>query len=167
MRHSPVITVTLLAWAIAFTEASCGRAPEPPAGDRTGPPFKAVVEVKDLMRSVIDPAADVVWESVSTTMTLEGTIEHRPRTDEEWTRVRNGAVQLAESGNLLMIAPRAYDNDAWLAMSRALIDVSSQAIKFADARDADGLLEIGARIDEACEGCHILYAYENSPRRKK
>ena len=39
--------------------------------------------------------------------TKDGTEEIRPRTDEEWTAVRNAAVTLAESGNLLMMVPRA------------------------------------------------------------
>ena len=70
------------------------------------PPFNAVVDMKQLMTWVIDPAADVVWDSVGTIMTEAGTKEVAPHTGEQWDAVRNGAAMLAESGNLLMIEVR-------------------------------------------------------------
>ena len=42
------------------------------------PPFDTSVSVKDLMENVMDPAADVVWESVGTIYTKEGTFERVP-----------------------------------------------------------------------------------------
>ena len=55
------------------------------------------------MHSVIDTSADVVWLSVQTVITKDGTVEIRPRTDEEWEHVRRGAITLLESSNLLMM----------------------------------------------------------------
>ena len=58
------------------------------------------------MDSVIDPSADVLWESVSTTIDRAGQTDHMPRTDEDWKTVRRSAVSLVEATNLLVIGPR-------------------------------------------------------------
>src|SRR5436853_4833229 len=94
---------------------ACGSGPQ-------APPFRPVADTKLLMQSVVDPNADVIWESVKTIITAQGTEEIRPRTDSEWTAVRNSAVTLAESGNLLMMSPRAKDAGAWMTLSQELID---------------------------------------------
>src|SRR6187399_1872100 len=62
--------------------------------------------VKDLMLAIIDTNADVVWESVSSVSNEKGIIETRPQTDEDWQKVRRGAVALAEGANMLMIPGR-------------------------------------------------------------
>jgi hypothetical protein len=105
----------------------------------------------------VDPAADVVWESVATIFTKDHVEERRPRTKEEWAHVRSNAMILAESGNLLMMVPRAKDGGAWMTMAQALVDTASIALRAADANDPDGLLRVGGEIDEACENCHKKY----------
>ena len=85
-----------------------------PPGSSAMPPFAPIASTKQLMEWVIDPAADVVWDSVKTTITEAGTKEIAPSTIEEWEAVRNGAAVLAESGNLLMMDGRARDRDRWM-----------------------------------------------------
>ena len=120
-------------------------------------PYRPVADVKDLMKSVMDPQADVFWESVKTTITAAGTDEKVPRTAAEWTAVRNAAVILAESGNLLMMAPRAKDGGDWMRYSRELIEVAQRAIAAADARDPTKIYEIGGDINDKCMQCHEHY----------
>jgi hypothetical protein len=62
------------------------------------------------MASVVDPAADALWEAVSTETTAQGEVEHQPRTDAEWLAVRHHAVTLAEAANLLLIEGRVVAN---------------------------------------------------------
>jgi hypothetical protein len=120
------------------------------------PPFKPIADVKQLMASVLDPQADIVWESVATITTAAGTEERKPNTPEQWAAVRN-AMTLAESGNLLMMVPRAKDGGDWMKYSRELIDVSEQAVRAADARDAARIYEIGGDINDKCMQCHEQY----------
>jgi hypothetical protein len=136
---------------ILFVAASSG------CGQPAPPPFKGLVDVKGLMNGVIDPSADVVWESVAITIDKDGEVDKQPRTEEEWTTVRNHALTLAEAGNLLMIYPRVKDNDQWMKMSRALIDISNEAFLAAQAKDPNKLLYLGGSIDDACEACHKKY----------
>ena len=112
---------------------------------------------KLLMQAVIDPMADVVWESVKTIVTSKGTEEIRPKTEEDWTNVRNAAVALTESGNLLMPVPRAKDGGEWMKASQQLIATGEAAIRAADSKNADRLFTVGGDIYEACSNCHRQY----------
>ena len=141
-------------YAIAFVAgvaaSACSRAPAPP-------PFKAVADNKLLMQSVIDPNADLVWDAVKTIITRDKTEEIRPRTNDEWIAVRNAAVALTESGNLLMMAPRAKDGGEWMKRAQELIDTGEAAIRAADSKNADRLFTVGGDIYEACSNCHRQY----------
>ena len=70
------------------------------------PEYMPTATIKDLMLSVIDPSADIVWLSVTTVVDEKGLVETMPKSDEEWTKVRHGAVTLMEAANLLMIPGR-------------------------------------------------------------
>jgi hypothetical protein len=105
----------------------------------------------------VDAQADVVWEAVRTVITDKGTEELGPTTAQEWTAIRNAAVFLTESGNLLMMPPRAKDSGDWMKYSRELIDASEAAIRAADARDRNRLFEVGGDINDKCMQCHEHY----------
>ena len=132
----------------------------PPAPVPTPPPYAPVADIQQLMEMVIDPAADVVWESVGAIITAEGTEEIFPRSDEEWAVVRNNALVLAESGNLLMIGDRAKGEGPWMIMSQALVEAARVAFEAAEAQDADAIFDVGGEIYNACETCHVLYWYD-------
>jgi hypothetical protein len=142
-----IAALSLLACVV--TIAGCG-GPEPP-------PFRPVADTKLLMQSVIDPTADEIWDAVRTIITKDGTQEIRPHTPQEWETVRNHAVALAESGNLLMMVPRAKDGGEWMQRSRELVDTSERAIRAAEARNADELFTVGGDIYQACSNCHQKY----------
>jgi hypothetical protein len=121
------------------------------------PPYKPIADVKQLMQGIVDPSADAVWASVATIFTKAGTEERRPRTKEEWAAVRSHAMVLTEAGNLLMMPGRAKDGGDWMTFAQELIDTSAVALRAAEARDVDGLLNVGGQIDEVCERCHKKY----------
>jgi len=128
-------------------------APEPP-------PFSAVADDRQLMLSVLEPAAETYWDAVGVMMDEEGTHEIEPRSDEEWEAVVNAAYQLAESGNLLLMEERAGGRERWIAMSRSLIEVGRRAIDAAEARDPEAVFDRGAELYFVCTGCHAVYATE-------
>jgi hypothetical protein len=138
----------LVMFAALLAPAGCG-------GE--APPFKPLADNKLLMAAMIDPNADLVWDAVKTIDTKDGTQEIRPKNEEEWTAVRNAAVTLAESGNLLMMVPRARDGGEWMTLSQRLIDTSEAAIRAADANNPERLFTVGGDIYEACSACHQKY----------
>jgi hypothetical protein len=120
------------------------------------PPFKPVVDNRVLMLSVMEPSADYVWDSVKSVIT-NSIEEFQPKTDEEWDLVVNHTIVLAESGNLLMMVPRAKDGGDWMKFSQALIDASTEAMQAASAKDPERLFTAGGTIYEACLACHQKY----------
>lgn len=154
-RKLPAAVATGLLLAAA---SACGGAED------AGPPFREVAGVRLLMASVMEPAADLIWAAVGWIVTPEGEENIQPRTDEEWTLVRNAAVAVAESGNLLMMDRRRLDDGDWVAWSRQLIDAGDAAMQAADARDVQGVFDTGEQIYFACAGCHAQY-WANDPNR--
>jgi len=138
----------MLLSAVVSSACSSG----PPA-----PPFKPVADTKLLMQAVVDENADLIWDSVKDIVTKDGEEKIRPKTEQDWTRIRNAAVTLAEAGNLLMIVPRAKDGDEWMKRSQEMIDTSERAIRAAEAKNADQLFTVGGDIYEACSNCHRKY----------
>jgi hypothetical protein len=165
----------------AETTAAAPAAAAPPP-----PEYVPTATVKDLMQSVVDPNADVVWLAVTTVQTAKGTLETRPKNDEEWTKVRHGAIALTEASNLLMVPGRhvarpgeksdtpgvelepsemealiTKDLGAWRKRAHGLHEAGVAALQAIDAKDADKLFEVGEQIERACEGCHSQYWYPN------
>jgi hypothetical protein len=142
------IAGTFAAFA-ALTLVSCG-GPAPP-------PLRLHADVKQIMAAVVDPAADVVWESVGTIVTAEGTEEIRPRDSEEWAEVAQAAWVLTESANSLMIGTRPKDTSDWMRLAQELSDMSLKAARAAEAHDADALFTAGSDIYLTCTACHERY----------
>jgi hypothetical protein len=138
---------------LGLVMAGCGEAQQ-------APPFRPVADNKLLMESVIDPAADLVWDSVKTIITVQGVEEIRPKTEEQWLAVRNAAMVVTESGNLLMMAPRAKDNDEWMKAAEMMVETGQEAIRAIEKRDADELFVVGGHIYDSCTNCHSKYIDE-------
>jgi hypothetical protein len=139
-----------LALLVPVISLSCSSQPPAPAL----PPFDTAISVKDLMANVMDPAADVVWESVGTIMTKEGTFEKAPANDDEWNQVKASAITLVETGNLLLIPARSGGNADWIAKTQDMIRQSKRAIKAAEDHDRQATFDIGAEIYDTCVNCH-------------
>ena len=105
-------TRLLLAGSVALLTA-CGGPPavETPGTTAATPPLwgemKPVVSVKELMRDMLDPIADNIFNAVGTVVTDKGSVDTFPKTDEDWDKVRIGAVTLAEGAYLLKV-PRPF-----------------------------------------------------------
>ena len=131
------------------------------------PAFKPVGSVKQIMEAAVHPAAEVVFEAVGTILTVGGVEEIAPKNDEEWTKVRDSALILAESGNLLMIGSRVKDKGDWIKMSQGLIDAGVIALKAAEAKNPEALFEAGGQVYEACQQCHTKYANTGETSEKR
>ena len=130
--------------------------PQPSAQD-VSQPFRATATTKQLMNEVLEPAANIYWDAVGSVTDKRGTVERAPKNNDEWTAVRNAATVIAESGNLLMIAPRAADRDRWMKLSRGLIDAAQRARAAAEAKNRTAVFDAGAEVYDACVACHSKY----------
>ncbi len=122
--------------------------------------------LKQVMEWVIDPNADVVWDSVKSISNAKGTTEIYPRTDAQWEAVRNSAATLIESGNLLMAQGRAKDDKQWVEYSQRLSRTAELALKASQEKNKDALFDAGGKIYNACRACHDKYAdFDNESKK--
>jgi len=171
--------------SFAILLSSCGQQAPTPAQMES--PFKLVAGIQDLMALQIDPAADALWESVSTTTTADGSHEQKPLSDADWAKARGHALTLIEASNLLLMEGRrvkregvqvledhgtpgnlsaeesqqAIDSNrqTFVAFATALRDVGSQMLTAVEAKNPDGIMEAGATMDQVCESCHLKFWY--------
>lgn len=133
------------------------------AGCHSAPSFLPVANVRELMATVIEPAADLYWDAVGTVDDSTGSTSFAPETAEEWATVSNNAMIVAESGNLLMMDPRARDRDQWMVLSRAMVEAGKQAVAAANAHDTAAVFNAGAALYESCSRCHAVYLVKAPP----
>jgi hypothetical protein len=139
--------------------------------------------IRELMDAEIDPSADVLWNSVSVTISVTGEHDKQPQTAEEWLTVRRSAITLVEATNLLMMENRRVATDdaesarpgelspkmmqqridanraAFDGFVQALRSVAIEALEAIDAKDPARLMDAGGKIDQVCEDCHLAYWY--------
>jgi hypothetical protein len=150
------------------------------------PQYQATSTIKDIMLSIVDPNADVVWLSVTTVQSSKGTVDTAPKNDEEWKKVRQGAIALTEASNLLMMPGRHVaapgeksetpgvelepsemeelinkDRASWVMRATKLHEAGLAAVQAVDAKDPQKVFEVGEQIEQACENCHRQYWYPN------
>jgi hypothetical protein len=152
------ISVLLFLTGIGFViaagrTAKFGVTAEAPAPPRSPP----IATVKQVMAGITMPAAQAIWDSVSTVVSSEGVEEKQPRTDAEWAAVAANAAVLAESANMLVGDGRAIDNGDWVKFATALRSSASQALTSAQKHDPDGILRVGEQINASCDACHQRY----------
>jgi len=182
---SGAIVAAAVLLAVTIGMVSCRRG-QSDVSARELPEYTPTATIKDLMQSLVDPSADEVWLSVTTVMSGAGTVETVPKTDEDWAKVRHGAIKLLEASNLLIVPGRHVaragekseapgvelepsemevlinkDIPGWRNRAKALKEAGLAALKAADARDPEKVFEVGEQIEEACENCHRNYWYPN------
>jgi hypothetical protein len=164
--------VSALAW---------GCRAQPPSEPST---LRPTATVKDIMISIVDPEADVLWQAVAIIVDASGTEEREPKTDEDWAALRRAAIALVESPNLLLVPGRRVarpgeasenpeielepdamqkliDDDpvTWRKLAYGLQNAMAPVLKAIDEKNAKGLFDAGEDLDRACENCHKEYWY--------
>jgi hypothetical protein len=177
-------------FAVALWASTCSSKPAPSRAPELWGDLKPVVSVKELMRDMIDPAADNIFGAVKTVATKDGVVDIAPKTDQDWEKIRIGAVTIAEGVYLLKIprpfAPPGDENNSkgpeaselspaqikakleadpvlWNAKIEALRNVGLQVLEIVKTRKADELWDAGENLDQACETCHVQYWYPGDP----
>ena len=171
--------------------SSCSPAPPPSPPAATLPPtlwgdMKPVVSVKELMRDLIDPLSDNIFNAVGSTTTKAGTVDIVPKTDDDWAKIRIGAVAMAETAYLLKVkrpfTPPGDENDSkgpdavelspaeitakvekdlveWNSRIEAMRNVGLQVLDIVNRKSVDDLWDASENLDQACEACHRSYWY--------
>jgi len=155
-----------------------------PAASESG--IKPIVSIKELMENIIDPIADNIFDAVGSDVSAKGIVETKPTTEDDWAKVRIGAVTLAEGSNLLKmerrVAPPGDKNNSngpnapelspediqkkidgdralWNKHADELRDEALKVLDLVKQKNADAIFQAGSRIDRVCENCHLEYWY--------
>jgi cytochrome c556 len=113
-----------------------------------------VGSMRDVMVSLTYPAANELLLAIN---------RGAPRNDREWAAIQRNAVQLAESGNTLMMRGRTRDGD-WNKYARMMVDAGAAAYKAAATKDAAALASVEAPLNASCTACHKAYRANVHPQ---
>ena len=149
------ILVAVFALALLLG-CNSGGSPTPPNLPPSVPAYRQVADVKQTMQWILDPAADVIWDSAGWIVTADGETDLAPTTEEGWEHVRNNAAVVAETGNLLMMPGRVGGPD-WVAYAQGLRVAGKVAMDAAEAHDAGALFDAGGQLYQVCRACHQQY----------
>lgn len=144
-----------LALAGALAGALLGACAQEPPPQAT-PPYRLLTDLHQTMEWVLEPAAEVIWDSAGFVITAEGEEDLSPDSEAAWERVTWAAATLGESGNLLMLPGRAAGDD-WVEYAQGLVSAAEGALQAARARDAQALFDAGGHIYQVCRACHNQY----------
>jgi hypothetical protein len=195
MTAHKLLAVSAGVFAFAVVTSSCS-APKPAAAPPPAPSamvsqqlwgeMKPIVSVKELMRDMIDPASDYVFDAIGGVDNKKGSLETAPKTEADWDRIRVGGVMLAEGAYLLKVprpfAPPGDENNStgpdpeelspaqikaklehdpvlWNAKIEALRNVGLQVLDIVKRKDTKELWDAADNLDQACEACHLEYWY--------
>ncbi len=135
----------ILSGAILAQAPSAAPAGSVPSNE--APSIKSIGTMKEIMLDIIYPTSDQIFY-VS---------RNEKKTEKDWVDIRQAALMLAESANLLMADNRAKDKDQWMRDAKLLWDVGDKAYKDAKVKDEQGLEALNAELYEACQSCHVHY----------
>lgn len=165
----------LLLGAMVFA-ASCGgeapkpaEAPAPPPGPKQEP----LANVAQLMRAIPFTSSNIIFDA----QTNDPGAPPKPTKEGEhasarfsaiytgWPLVEHSAAALTETANLLMIPgrmcqngrPAPMDREDWKKGVQGLADAGKAALKAAQARNLEQIVEVSNTIAEACAACHEIY----------
>ena len=150
--------------------------PAPVSPQKLWGDLKPVVSVKELMRDMLDPASDFIFDAVKIEIGKTGTVERVPKTEKDWEKIRIGAVTIAEGVYLLKIprpfAPPGDQNNStgehptelspaqiqakieadpvlWNAKIEALRNVGLEVLELVKKKDVKELWDAGDNLDQA------------------
>jgi len=121
------------------------------------------IETLEVMIHVVDPAARAFWRGWGEVYTKEGWTDISPQNDADWKRVEDGAATVLVATNLLR--QPAYTRAPAKDWDRFAADLAKLAIEGklgAEYQDKQAMYELGAKLDEACDACHAVFA-PNAP----
>jgi len=159
--------------------------PDPAPDNNPFEQFDRGYSTKTLMNAIVQPNALEIWRAVRYVSTINGVIEDvTPQTNEDWERLRTSAITLVEAGNALLIPGRVTEPtdpeveypdymytseeiqarleanpEIWRSYIQAMQLFTQATLEAIERRDVLGLIETGATINNACEGCHSEFWY--------
>lgn len=151
-----------LAALTASAQESARSAPKTPLPPQTpvmpfGQPGKSMLIIKDVMRYVLNPAAESFWQAGGEVDSGDQRNSRTSTNDAQWNDALAAAATVMESANLLTMDGRSRTDPDWAKWSADLNKAGASGIKAVQARDGDATFAAGSDMFEACAACHGKY----------
>ena len=167
-------SVALLLWVGVAAAQAPGAKPaaptptaKPAASAAASPPVGSLLQV---MRGILFHSSNLIFATQSEDpadpkMPLPASFGTFARVYTGWPVVENAAVTLAESADLLLKPGRLCSNGLPVPVDRAdyrkfvqgLRVAGQAALKAAQSKNMDSMIEVSGTVSEACENCHSVY----------
>jgi hypothetical protein len=162
--------------AATIVVAGCAAPTPPPAETATapaGPTPQAYANLAQVMRGIPFPASNLIFDTqsndpaaakeaggagASATAQFSGVYGG-------WQAVENAALALQETANLIMIPGRLCENgrpvpldqEVYRKAAQGLADAGAAALKAAQSKNLDTMVEVSGTVADACAACHEKY----------
>lgn len=161
-RIGSLLALTVLSAACTATSP----APEPAAATPHA-------NLAQLMRGIPFPASNIIFDAQSTdpgakpegTDNAVGATQQYASVYGGWQAVENAALALSETANLIAIPGRMCENgqpvpvdaEDFKMWTANLAEAGQAALKAAQARDLDQMVDVAGTVSDACAMCHDKY----------
>jgi hypothetical protein len=142
-------------------------APAPAARAAASPPVGTLLQV---MRSILFHNSNLIFSTQSDDPAdpkkpLDASFGTYAKVYTGWPVVESAAVALAESADLILKPGRLCSNGRPVPVDRAdfrkfaqgLRAAGQAALKAAQSKSLDNMIEVSGTVSEACENCHSVY----------
>lgn len=124
----------------------------------SAPELAPAHSVLELMTVIMEPQAEVFWNSTGTIMDATGEHDMTPTTDEGWLATQSAAATVTEMGNLLQMPIYTEGRGAdWTEFSKSLVQIGQKAEQAVVARDTEAMMDTGLTVYNVCNACHRVY----------
>ncbi len=161
--------------------AACGsNAPAPETAETpAAPAMRPYGTLARMMQAIAFPASNIIFDAQTTdpgavkepTERGAGATADFASVYGGWMGVENAAIALQETANLLAIPGRMCDNgkpapvdqDDYQRFTQQLADAGAAALKAAQSKDLDAIVDVSGTVTEACAACHEVYRDKEDP----
>jgi hypothetical protein len=152
----------LISLAALSASAQSPDAPKTPLPPQTpvvpfGQPGHNMLIVKDVMRYVLNPAAETFWAAGGEVDEGEKRNLRTPQDEAKWYGALQAASTVLETGNLLLMDGRSRNDPQWVKWAQDLNNAGAKGIKAAQAKDGEATFAAGSDMYDACFNCHAKY----------
>lgn len=151
---------------------SCSQ-PQPPAAEPAAPAMKPYGTLAQMMRGIPFPNSNIIFDTQTTDPAAAQKPAEPGATATQqfsgvyggWQAVENAAIALSETANLLLIPGRMCENGRPAPVDQAdfrmwaqgLADAGAAALKAAQSKNIDAMVEVSGTVSDACAACHEKY----------
>lgn len=144
-----------LAVPVWMSLSGCGTAPPAVPVAEAIPAFKPVVNINDVMVSVVDHNSHTLWNIVEP--------KKAPKNDADWHVLEHASVTLAAAGSMISVGGSGPDDARWAAdpewrkLAQDMTDAALNAKLAVDSKNQPGVLAAGDALVATCEACHAKF----------